>query len=858
MTMTEAKSELNSDKFSENIYTIQRAVEENPLDLVTKLNLASALEQEKHYYQAIATYQEIIDQDDDGVFADSAKKAIENLKKNFSEDYDLPLDEKKEDSNSLSNVLENTKKITNIIPKINNFPIGIKQFIALLMSSLISMLGVILAGRFITINLGRNQLENQAVSELTTSVINYDFRLSEIETNFKGLKDNSDIIKLVKDYRNTLKIDPNLKTKVKKILIDDVSLKQIEYATIVGLDNKIIVNANQDRTGEVFNPNNLVEDVLSFPRSVKTNAIIPRSEIEQEKPPLNSPLKEENVLMNLIINPIVDPNTKKMIGLLIAGEVVNGKTLSLKKTIDAVGGGYGAVYLYKDDKFVNVTSLLKTKEGDFKKNIPLPDVDLLHKAELGMGGDLVNRQKIGNQWFTIAIKDLPDNEGNPTAFIVRGTPEANLNQLLIDSLRLQSIVGVIILILAVLLAYILGKALTNPIKRLQQSAQKIGAGDLKVRAEVTSKDEVGQLAKTFNEMAERIEAYTQAIEDIARKRQNDAAEEKKQRDELQENVVSLLLDIEAASKGNLSVQAQVVSGEVGSIADAFNSTIRSLQGLVKQVVVAGNEVHESALNNGKSVDEFSQNATLQDQTIQVVSVSVKEIAEAIEMISESAQNASNIARESCLVAQQGEKTMDETVNSIYEVRNSVADTSKKAKRLADSSQEISKIVSIIANISEKTNLLAFNASIEAARAGENGQGFRVVADEVRRLAEQVSVSAEEIEQLVISIQEETSDMMKMMEKSTTQVVTNTKLVKKTKETLQNLAKISQEIDGVLEVISQSTVTQKLTSQKVTNKMQEVSLVTKKTATESKIVSESLQNLVKVANNLQQSAGRFQV
>jgi twitching motility protein PilJ len=167
-------------------------------------------------------------------------------------------------------------------------------------------------------------------------------------------------------------------------------------------------------------------------------------------------------------------------------------------------------------------------------------------------------------------------------------------------------------------------------------------------------------------------------------------------------------------------------------------------------------------------------------------------------------------------------------------------------------------VSIISNISEKTNLLAFNASIEAARAGENGQGFRVVADEVRRLAEQVTYSTQEIEQFVMSIQEETSDMMKMMEESTTQVVTGTKLVKNTKETLQKLAQISNEIDFLLQSISESTVNQKLISQKVNEKMQEVAVVTKETADESNSVSESLQELVKVAIEMQQSASRFQV
>lgn len=202
--------------------------------------------------------------------------------------------------------------------------------------------------------------------------------------------------------------------------------------------------------------------------------------------------------------------------------------------------------------------------------------------------------------------------------------------------------------------------------------------------------------------------------------------------------------------------------------------------------------------------------------------------------------------------------MDETVESIYKVRGRVAEISKKSKRLAESSLEISKIVGIISGISEKTNLLAFNASIEAARAGENGQGFRIVADEVRRLAEMVTLSAQEIEQVILSIQEETSQMSQLMEESTNEVVTGTQLVQKTKETLQNLAQISEEIDTVLDSISRNTESQRLASQMVTETVQNVASVAKATSDKSQLVSQSLQSLAKTAVDLQTAAGKFKV
>ena len=851
--MNSVKEELFPQDFSEEIKKMQASVEQEPSDLVAKVSLAAAFEQEGHYDRAIEVYRQIIEQDKEGTFAETAAKAIAEIKWNFLEET--------ETAEETEFFLEEDQKNANLWQKIANLPIRTKQFLALLSCSVISMVGMMAATRAIIVYLGRNQLENQALSELEESTIDYNSHLDDMAAGFRGQTDNTAIINAAREYQNNGAVSPQLQERVKQILKNEVSLRQIEYATLVGMDSRIITNANANRSGEIFNPHNLVREVLDFPRLLQTNAIISWEEIEKEQPP-QLEIKDQEALMNFSFSPVKDPQTQEVIGLLIGGELLNGKTSIIKESLETSQGEYSAIYLFNQGQFKPVMSLLQTndpeEEGELQTNVYLSRLSLLEQAKLGTGGKLVERRKIQNQWYTLAVRALPDYQGNKIAFIVRGVPEVNIEELLHDSLQLQLLVGGLTLILAIILSFILGRALTKPIERLQLSAQKIGAGDRHIRAEVNSQDEVGQLALIFNEMAESIEADTQAIENLARQREEEAAFQKQQKENLQKSVIDLLLDIERASKGDLTVQAEVISGEVGSIADAFNATIRSLQGLVQQVTAATNQVYKSALTNGQSVAHLAEDANAQAQAIHSVSSSVEQIAQSIQKVSESAQDAVHIAHQSRLAAEEGEKTMDETVNSIYQIRHSVADTSKKAKRLADSSQEISKIVSIIADISEKTNLLAFNASIEAARAGENGQGFRVVADEVRRLAEQVTFSAQEIEQLVITIQGETAEMMQMMEASTNQVVTGTTLVQKTKETLQKLAQISQEIDRILKSISERTVSQKLTSQQVTEKMQEVAFITKETASESKSVSESLQQLVTVAVGLQQSTTRFQV
>ena len=460
--------------------------------------------------------------------------------------------------------------------------------------------------------------------------------------------------------------------------------------------------------------------------------------------------------------------------------------------------------------------------------------------------------------MTIAVSSIVNSAGKPIAFLVRGTSEQSVDDLLQKTFLLQIGVGSLGLIFVALVARSLGKTLTKPIQELQESAQKFGQGEMDVRAEVRSKDEVGQLAMTFNDMADRVVASSQSMEKTMRERQQESDLQRKQKEELEEGVIRLLLGIEEASKGDLTVKERVETGAVGAITDAFNATIGSLRGLVNQVLDASQQVNQKAQENTESVLNLSQNAIAQTQSIDQATQSVAQMAQSIESVSDTAQSAAAIARQGNEAAKEGQETMDQTVNSIYKIRGGVAEISKKSKRLAESSQEISKIVNIISSISEKTNLLAFNASIEAARAGENGQGFRIVADEVRRLAEMVNLSAQEIEQVILDIQSETAEMTRMMEESTSEVVTGTQLVQQTKETLQNLASISQEIDTLLASISTSTASQRLASVSVTEAMQGVAEVAKETSTSSQTVTDSLNSLSAIALELQDSASRFKV
>jgi methyl-accepting chemotaxis protein PixJ len=202
--------------------------------------------------------------------------------------------------------------------------------------------------------------------------------------------------------------------------------------------------------------------------------------------------------------------------------------------------------------------------------------------------------------------------------------------------------------------------------------------------------------------------------------------------------------------------------------------------------------------------------------------------------------------------------MNRTVDGMMAIRQTVAETSKKVKRLGESSQKISKVVNLISTFADQTNLLALNASIEAAHAGEQGRGFAVVADEVRTLARQSAEATAEIESLVKDIQTETNEVVAAMEAGTEQVVTGTVLVHETRQNLLKITEVSQQISGLVAAIASAAAVQSQTSQVVTATMTDVAAIADRTSNEATVVSAAFKELSMLAQELQTSASKFKV
>lgn len=373
---------------------------------------------------------------------------------------------------------------------------------------------------------GRTQLRNQAKSELAVTEIHYNIKINQMGFGFRGQSDNAAIIAAAKTHAAAETLDEGLREQVQQILSNEIKARQIEYATLVGSDLRIIVNANADRSGEMFNPNNLVSAVLAQPQQIKTSELVSWPELAQESPPLLSEIANSNyALIRYIVTPVFDPQTQEVLGALISGDVMNSKPLIVNQTVETVGGGYSAIYLrqpkgtftlataVQDPEVHEIAHPYQPNQEKYILNVPLPDTSLLTAAVSAKGKPVTARITVGKQTYTVAAKSLLNFAGEPVAVLVRGTPETRLNSMLKNSLLLQIIVSILALTIDVLLAIVLGRAIARPIKQLQRTTKEFSAGNMEARSKVFATDEVGELAVTFNEMADSILAGFNQLED---------------------------------------------------------------------------------------------------------------------------------------------------------------------------------------------------------------------------------------------------------------------------------------------------------------------------------------------------------
>src|SRR6202522_3914771 len=287
----------------------------------------------------------------------------------------------------------------------------------------------------------------------------------------------------------------------------------------------------------------------------------------------------------------------------------------------------------------------------------------------------------------------------------------------------------------------------------------------------------------------------------------------------QQAILRLLDELSSLADGDLTVQATVTEDITGAIADSINYAVDALRGLVTTINSSAISLDGAARQTQALAQHLAKASGAQSKQIAAATETAGGMASSTEEVSGNAERAADVARHSVEVAHKGGDAVRRTIDGMNTIRETIQETSKRIKRLGESSQEIGNIVELINDIAEQTNILALNASIQASMAGEAGRGFAVVADEVQRLAERAANATKQIEVLVRTIQTDTNEAVVSMERSTTDVVGGALLAENAGAALEEIEQVSNQIASLVQNLSASSRSQSTAAQSIARSMQ---------------------------------------
>ena len=393
------------------------------------------------------------------------------------------------------------------------------------------------------------------------------------------------------------------------------------------------------------------------------------------------------------------------------------------------------------------------------------------------------------------------------------------------------------LVFASLLGYIIFRSISLPIQNISNTVQKVAEGDYYARTKLSGRDELGQLGSAFDGLlAEKVATLVEA---------------EKSNEILNDSVISLLEAVSKLSQRDLTIHIPVTEDVTGPVADALNLFTAETSKVLKGVRVISEEVARATNLVKNQSDTVIAVAVKEQESVISTTKDLKNAIHAMGHIADLAKSCSQEAENAIRTTNTAMETVDRSSEGMNNIRETIHKAEKRIKRLGERSQEISRAVNLINSISERTHILALNASMHAASAGEAGRGFAVVADEVQRLAENARDATSQISTLVSNIQVETVDTVDTMNNVITQVVEGSQLAEKAGEQMRHTQNSTQGlVESVLQIASSSSdqvnITKKLqvNADRILDSNQKTSEQLKKQTVQTKRLVEYAKGLLK--------------
>jgi len=325
-------------------------------------------------------------------------------------------------------------------------------------------------------------------------------------------------------------------------------------------------------------------------------------------------------------------------------------------------------------------------------------------------------------------------------------------------------------------------------------------------------------------------------------------------------LTGMVVLIQEIAANNLTAEDVTVTSadETGRAGAALNQMKNNLRNIIQSIATTAEHVASASEEISSSATQQAQSAeTQKDQTVQVATA-MQEMSSTVISVSDSCNKAADAARQAAETARLGGSIVDGTLTKMRVIAESVGGTAKKMAELGKSSDQIGRIIGVIDDIADQTNLLALNAAIEAARAGEQGRGFAVVADEVRKLAERTTTATKEIAQMIKNIQNETRVAVTAMENGTKQVEEGVTSTTKAGDSLRAIIQMSEEVGGMITEIATAANEQSSTTEQVNQNIDQIAKLGKESAIGAQQSATACQDLSGLALDLQTMVGKFKL